>query len=42
MTWFCEKLDAATAQRLRDRVTKELTTSFAGHYTSEIPLSTRW
>jgi NADPH2:quinone reductase len=39
MTWFYEKLDAATAQRLRDRVTKELTTSFASHYTSEISLA---
>jgi NADPH2:quinone reductase len=36
MTWFYEKLEAATTQRLRDRVTRELTTSFANYYTSEI------
>jgi hypothetical protein len=39
MTWFYEKIDSATAQRLRDRVTNELTTTFASHYTSEISLA---
>jgi len=38
MTWFYGKIDSSTAQRLRDRVTNELTTTFASHYTSEIPL----
>jgi hypothetical protein len=36
MTWFYAKIDSATAQRLRDRETNELTTTFAGHYSSEI------
>jgi hypothetical protein len=35
MTWFYAKIDSATARRLRDRVTNELTTTFAGHYSSE-------
>src|SRR4030081_2039356 len=39
MTWFYEKLDSATVQRLRDRVTNELTTTFASHYTAEISLT---
>jgi len=39
MTWFYEKIDSATAQRLRDRVTNELTTTFASHYSSEISLA---
>jgi NADPH:quinone reductase len=39
MTWFYEKIDFATAQRLRDRVTNELTTTFASHYSSEISLA---
>jgi NADPH:quinone reductase-like Zn-dependent oxidoreductase len=39
MTWFYEKIDSARAQRLRDRVTNELTTTFASHYTSEISLT---
>ncbi|HZV64607.1 MAG TPA: zinc-binding dehydrogenase [Telluria sp.] len=39
MTWFYEKIDPATAQRLRDRATRELTTTFASHYTSEISLT---
>jgi NADPH:quinone reductase len=39
MTWFYGKIDSATAQRLRDRVTNELTTTFASHYTSEISLA---
>jgi NADPH:quinone reductase-like Zn-dependent oxidoreductase len=39
MTWFYQKIDSATVQRLRDRVTNELTTTFASHYTSEISLA---
>jgi NADPH:quinone reductase-like Zn-dependent oxidoreductase len=39
MTWFYGKIDAVTAQRLRDRVTNELTSTFASHYTSEISLA---
>ena len=39
MTWFYDKLDAATVQRLRDRVASELTTSFASQYSSEISLA---
>jgi NADPH2:quinone reductase len=39
MTWFYEKIDSATVQRLRDRVTSELTTTFASHYTAEISLA---
>jgi NADPH:quinone reductase-like Zn-dependent oxidoreductase len=38
MTWFYGKIDSLTAQRLRDRVTNELTTTFASNYTSEISL----
>ena len=29
------RVDSATAQRLRDRVTNELTTTFASHYSSK-------
>jgi NADPH:quinone reductase-like Zn-dependent oxidoreductase len=39
MTWFYKKIDSATAQRLRNRVTHELTTTFASHYASEISLA---
>ncbi len=39
MSWFYGKIDSATAQRLRDRVTNELTSTFASHYTSEISLA---
>jgi len=39
MTWFYGKIDSATAQRSRDRVTNELTTTFASHYTAEISLA---
>ena len=39
MTWFYEKIDSATAQRLRDRVANELTTTFASQYSSEISLA---
>ena len=38
MTWFYGKIDSATAQRLRDRVTNELTSTFASHYSSEVSL----
>jgi NADPH2:quinone reductase len=39
MTWFYAKLDSATVRRLRDRVTNELTTTFATHYTADISLA---
>jgi NADPH2:quinone reductase len=39
MTWFYGKIDSPTVQRLRDRVTNELTTTFASHYTAEISLA---
>jgi hypothetical protein len=39
MTWFYGKIDSATAQRLRDRVTNELTSTFASHYSSEVSLA---
>jgi NADPH:quinone reductase-like Zn-dependent oxidoreductase len=39
MTWFYEKLDSATSNALRERVAKELTTTFASRYTSEISLA---
>jgi len=39
MTWFYEKIDSATLQRLRDRVANELTTTFASQYSSEISLA---
>jgi NADPH:quinone reductase len=39
MTWFYEKLDTATVQRLRERVANELTTTFASQYTAEISLA---
>jgi hypothetical protein len=39
MTWFYEKIEPKIAQRLRDRVSRELTTTFASHYTSEISLA---
>src|ERR1700704_4776277 len=39
MTRFYEKIDSAAAQRLRDRVTNELTTTFASQYSSEISLA---
>lgn len=39
MTWFYEKLDLATAARLRKQASDELTTTFASAYTSKISLS---
>jgi NADPH2:quinone reductase len=39
MTWFIEKIGPIEAQRLRDRVAAELTTTFASSYTAEISLS---
>jgi NADPH:quinone reductase len=38
MTWFYRRIDPSTAQRLRDRVINELTSTFASHYKSEISL----
>jgi NADPH2:quinone reductase len=39
MTWFMQKIGPQDAQRLRDRVAAELTTTFASHYTAEISLA---
>jgi NADPH:quinone reductase len=39
MTWFMQKIGPQDAQRLRDRVAAELTTTFASHYTTEISLA---
>jgi NADPH2:quinone reductase len=39
MTWFYQKIEPDTAQRLRDRVAAELTTTFASRYTSAISLA---
>jgi len=39
MTWFYQKIGPDTAQRLRDRVASELTTTFASRYTSAISLA---
>jgi NADPH:quinone reductase len=39
MTWFYQKIGRETAQRLRERVAAELTTTFASHYTAEISLA---
>ncbi|MFZ4689330.1 MAG: zinc-binding dehydrogenase [Polymorphobacter sp.] len=36
---FLQKVGAADAQRLRDRVVAELTTTFASHYTSRVTLA---
>ncbi len=36
MTWFMQKIGAHDAQRLRDRVAAELTTTFASRYTAEL------
>jgi NADPH:quinone reductase len=38
MTWFYSRIDSSTAQRLRNRVINELTSTFASHYKSEISL----
>jgi NADPH:quinone reductase-like Zn-dependent oxidoreductase len=39
LTWFMQKIGPQDAQRLRDRVAAELTTTFASHYTTEISLA---
>ena len=39
LTYFLQKIGAADAQKLRDRVMAELTTTFASHYTAEISLA---
>jgi hypothetical protein len=39
LTPFLQKIGAAEAQRLRDRVAAELTTTFASHYTARISLA---
>ena len=39
LTWFMQKIGPQDAQRLRDRVAAELTTTFASHYTAEISLA---
>jgi NADPH:quinone reductase len=38
MTWFYHKIGRQEAQRLRERVAAELTTTFATHYTAEVSL----
>lgn len=38
MTWFYEKIDPASARRLRERVVAELTSTFASTYTARISL----
>lgn len=38
LTYFLQKIGPADAQKLRDRVMAELTTTFASHYTAEISL----
>jgi NADPH:quinone reductase-like Zn-dependent oxidoreductase len=39
MPWYLHKIGPRDAQRLRERVAAELTTTFASHYTAEISLS---
>lgn len=39
MPWYLQKIGQRDAQRLRERVAAELTTTFASHYTAEISLS---
>lgn len=39
LTPFLQKIGAADAQKLRDRVAAELTTTFASHYTARISLA---
>jgi len=39
LTWFLQKLDPHEVERLRQRVSQELTTTFASHYTAEITLA---
>jgi NADPH:quinone reductase len=38
MTWFMQKIGPQDAQRLRDRVAAELTTTFASRYSAELSL----
>jgi NADPH2:quinone reductase len=39
MTWFMDKIEPQSAQRLRDRVAAELTSTFASHFTAELSLA---
>jgi NADPH:quinone reductase len=39
MPWYLQKIGQRDAQRLRERVAAELTTTFEAHYTAEISLS---
>jgi hypothetical protein len=39
MTWFYETLAPADVTRLRERVAKELTTTFASSYSAEVGLA---
>lgn len=39
LTYFLQKIGPQDAQKLRDRVMAELTTTFASHYTAEISLT---
>ena len=39
VTWFLEKIGPRDAQRLRDRVAAELTTTFASRYSADISLA---
>ncbi len=39
MSWFMERIGAEAAQRLRDRVAAELTTTFASHFDAEVDLT---
>jgi len=39
MTWFLHRIGPRDAQKLRERVAAELTTTFAGQYTAEITLA---
>jgi hypothetical protein len=38
VTWYLEKMGPENAQRLRDRVAAELTTTFASSYVGELTL----
>lgn len=39
MTWFMQKIGEHAAQKLRERVISELTTTFASHYSARITLA---
>jgi NADPH2:quinone reductase len=39
VSWFLQKIGSRDAQRMRERVAAELTTTFATHYTGEISLT---